>query len=120
MMVHAVDLRWNRDFARPLAVLASVLAAACGAVPEGDLIGGLDSYRTRQDDTLIALARDFGVGYTELVAANPGIDPWLPGEGTELTVPHAHILPSAPREGVVINLAEQRLDQYRESLERAA
>ncbi len=94
-------------------MLAPLLMAACGTAPfEGDLVGSLDSYRTREDDTLVALAREFGVGYTELVAANPGVDPWLPGNGTRLTVPQAHILPSAPREGIVINLAEQRLYYY--------
>lgn len=96
-----------------LVLLAPLLASACGTASHtDDLIGDLNSYRTSADDTLIALARDFGVGYTELVAANPGIDPWLPGDGTQLIVPHAHLLPSAPREGIVINLAEQRLYFY--------
>ena len=39
----------------------------------------------------------------------PGIDPWLPGEGTEIELPTQYVLPRAPREGVVINLAEYRL-----------
>ncbi len=111
MVARAVLSRWIPK----LAVLAPLLLGACGTGShEGDLVGSLDAYRTSEEDTLIALARDFGVGYTELVAANPGVDPWLPGDGTRLTVPQAHILPSAPREGLVINLAEQRLYYYGE------
>lgn len=113
MIWRAVHSRWNLKLARRLVLLAPLLAGACGTAPaEGDLIGGLASHRTRSEDTLITLARAYGVGYTELVAANPGVDPWLPGDGTELIVPDAHLLPSAPREGIVINLAEQRLYFY--------
>ena len=36
---------------------------------------------TREEDTFSDLAREYGLGYDELVAANPEIDPWLPGEG---------------------------------------
>jgi len=36
--------------------------------------------------------------------ANPGVDPWLPGAGTRLAVPQARLLPSEPREGIVVNL----------------
>ncbi len=103
------------DWIPRLVVLTPLALGACGTAPfEGDLVGSLDRYDTRHEDTLIGLARDFGVGYTELVAANPEVDPWLPGDGTRLTVPHAHILPSASREGIVINLAEQRLYYYPE------
>ena len=55
------------------------------------------------------MARRFNVGYEELVRANPGVDPWLPGEGREIVLPTLHLLPNAPREGVVINLAAMRL-----------
>ena len=34
---------------------------------------------TGPDDTFSDLARTYGLGYDELIAANPGIDPWLPG-----------------------------------------
>jgi len=81
---------------------------------DGSFIGRMESYRTRYEDTLHEIARRFDLGYVELVAANPGIDPWLPGEGTELILPTAHLLPDAPREGIVINLAEMRLYYFEE------
>ena len=44
---------------------------------------------TRREDTLLDIARDHDLGYREMIAANPGVDPWLPGEGTEVVVPSA-------------------------------
>ena len=44
--------------------------------------------------------------------SNPGVDPWLPGAGTEVILPTRFILPPGPREGIVINLAEYRLYYY--------
>ena len=78
--------------------------------PSGsDLIGELRVTRAGHDDTFTDLARRFNVGYEELVRANPGIDPWLPAEGQEIVLPTQHLLPNAPREGIVINLAAMRL-----------
>ncbi|MCY1418286.1 L,D-transpeptidase catalytic domain [compost metagenome] len=47
-----------------------------------------------------------------MVAANPGVDAWLPGAGTEIVLPTRFILPPGPREGIVINLAEYRMYYY--------
>jgi L,D-transpeptidase ErfK/SrfK len=51
-------------------------------------------------------------GYEEVIAANPGIDPWLPGAGTEVLLPTKFVLPDTPREGIVVNLPEHRLYYY--------
>lgn len=75
----------------------------------GDVIGELQVTRAAREDTFVDLARRFNVGYEELVRANPGVDPWLPGEGREIVLPTRHILPDGPREGIVINLAAMRL-----------
>jgi L,D-transpeptidase ErfK/SrfK len=96
------------------ALTAGMAAPALAArAPEGargnDLIGRIQRYRARHEDTLLDLARQYNLGYTELVAANPGIDPWMPGAGVELLMPTRHILPQAPRKGLILNLADQRL-----------
>lgn len=75
----------------------------------GDLLGVLQVTRAQYEDTFVDLARRFNVGFEELVRANPGVDPWLPGEGREVVLPTQYLLPNAPREGVVINLAAMRL-----------
>lgn len=55
----------------------------------------------RPEDTLADLARTYGLGYDELIAANPGVDPWLPGATTPVLLPTQYVLPDVPREGVV-------------------
>ncbi|ENY73161.1 L,D-transpeptidase family protein [Aeromonas diversa] len=61
---------------------------------------------------LEAVAAQFQLGLTNLIEANPGVDPFLPKAGTNLTIPHQLILPDAPRDGIVINVAEMRLYYY--------
>jgi len=67
---------------------------------------------SREEDTLADLARRFNVGYTEILRANPGVDPWLPGEGTQIVLPTEFVLPDAAREGLVLNLAAMRIYYY--------
>ncbi len=70
------------------------------------------TYRTAYEDTFVHLARDYDLGFVELRAANPKVDPWLPGKNTKLILPMRHILPDAERDGIVINLPEMRLYAY--------
>ena len=67
------------------------------------------SYRASYEDTLLEVARRFSLGYVELIAANPGTDPWVPGAGTDVVLPTVHLVPKAEHEGIVINLADMRL-----------
>jgi L,D-transpeptidase ErfK/SrfK len=76
---------------------------------EQDIVGVLQVTKATKEDTLTDIARRFNVGYEEIVRANPGVDPWVPGEGREVVIPSRFILPNAPREGVVINIAAMRL-----------
>ena len=66
------------------------------------------------EDTLIHLARYNGLGFVELRAANPTLDAWIPGAGAKIILPKQHILPDAPRNGLVINLAEMRVYYFKE------
>ena len=60
-------------------------------------------------DTLSDLAREYGLGYDEILAANPDINPWLPGENTPILLPTQYVLPAVAREGVILNIAAKRL-----------
>ncbi|MEA9391101.1 L,D-transpeptidase family protein [Acerihabitans sp. TG2] len=62
--------------------------------------------------SLEAIAATYKIGLLGMLEANPGTDPYLPHPGTVLTVPTQMLLPDAPREGIVINLAELRLYYY--------
>jgi L,D-transpeptidase ErfK/SrfK len=73
------------------------------------LIGEVKRVRTRYEDTLIQLARAHSLGYEELLRVNKGVDPWLPGAGTEILIPGQRLLPAGAREGIVVNLPEHRM-----------
>lgn len=75
----------------------------------GGLFGDVKRIRTRYEDTLIQLARQHSLGYEELLRVNKGVDPWLPGAGTEILIPGQRLLPPGVREGIVVNLPEHRL-----------
>ena len=64
------------------------------------------------EDTFSDLARTYGLGYDDLIDANPGVDPWLPGEGTPVFLPTQYVLPDAPKQGVILNIATKRLFYY--------
>ena len=80
--------------------------------PKSDIVGYVQRTTVLKDDTLPDIARRFDVGYEEMLTANPGVDPWLPGLGREVIVPTQYILPAAPHEGVVVNVAAMRIFYY--------
>jgi L,D-transpeptidase ErfK/SrfK len=78
-----------------------------------DIVGEPTTIRVQHyDDTLNKYAEAYSMGFRELLSANPGINPWVPGEGREVLIPGEFILPPGERRGVVVNLAEQRLYYY--------
>ena len=102
----------------PAAALALMLAvwsieghAAVFELPaDGSAMIGEDTTLvTHYQDTLLDIARKYSLGYDEIIRANPGVDMWLPGEGTRIRLPGRRLLPPGPREGVVVNLPEHRL-----------
>lgn len=77
--------------------------------PDQVLIGSSQSYTIKDRETLIELARIYNLGYNEITDANRGTDPWVAAKGTEIMIPGQWLLPDAPDNGIVINLAEMRL-----------
>jgi L,D-transpeptidase ErfK/SrfK len=91
----------------------SLMAVTFDLPEEGnDLVGQSFRYTTHYEETFSDIARIYDIGYRQMVAANPEVDPWLPGDGSEIVIPQQYILPPGPREGIVINLAELRLYYY--------
>jgi len=94
--------------------VASVLAAVylfTAIAPAGadDVIGTQRIRVIGEEDTLYDIAIEENLGIVELRAANPGVDPWLPPLGARIVIPSAHLLPSGPQRGIVINLGDRRL-----------
>jgi L,D-transpeptidase ErfK/SrfK len=93
-----------------VAAAPSLVLAATYPIEANDTVVGEIRYITaKHEDTFLDIGRRHGVGYEEMVAANPGVDAWLPGEGTQVLIPSRYILPNAPREGIIVSLAEHRL-----------
>src|SRR3954466_12019498 len=76
------------------------------------IFGDTETITAFGDDTLPDLARRYSLGYEEIQRANPGVDLWLPGEGTPIVIPGQRLLPPGPHEGIVVNLPEHRLYYY--------
>ena len=98
------------------ALLPSVVLAEVYQLPPAgdDVIGAVTEIRSRADDTLLDIARRHGLGYEDIVRANPDVDTWLPGENSVVVLPTRFVLPSGPRRGVILNLAEYRMYYFPE------
>lgn len=90
----------------------SLAFAANDAKTPQATIGEQRIIRTKYEDTLPAIAEREQVGYAELLAANPGVDPLMPGAGTKLVIPTLNLLPNTSHEGLVLNVGELRLYYY--------
>jgi L,D-transpeptidase ErfK/SrfK len=115
----------SRLFTAPLLLTALLLAAAAPSAAESaedprpthrfavsddqTVVGTLQRVTARYEDTLPGIGRMFNLGYDEIARANPDLDIWLPGEGSKIVLPTQFVLPDAPRDGIVLNVAAMRL-----------
>ena len=87
--------------------------------PHQEVVGTVQVLFARYENTFEAIARAYDIGYDGLEEANPGVDAWLPGAGTPVYLPTAFVLPDAPRDGIVLNLASMRLMYFSPTKVRA-
>jgi len=73
------------------------------------LIGVEQNHKIIKGDYFQKIAEQYNVGFLALMAANPGVDPFLPELDSGIVIPSAMLLPYIKREGIVINLPELRL-----------
>jgi L,D-transpeptidase ErfK/SrfK len=97
----------------PLAVVEGATFAL--PTPGVDVVGEMGTVTVAEGETLLDIARAHDLGYNEISAANPGLDPWLPAPGSTVFLPTRYVLPAAPRRGIIVNLAEMRLYYYPET-----
>ncbi len=72
-------------------------------------MGKPQTYIVEEEDTFLDIARHFKLGYVELRAVNPDVDPWAPVPGEVLAIPTFRLLPRARQEGIVVNLGNMRM-----------
>ncbi len=93
-----------------LSLSTSVLAETFDLPSEHfDVIGSMRTVQSTYEDTLLDIARRANIGQNQMERVNPGVDRWMPGEGTLITIPSHFVLPRAQRKGVVLNLPEMRM-----------
>lgn len=116
MMTSSRFTRWLTLLALAAAVAVALPAGAntWPLPPPGSNVVGENRFHVVENDggSLEAIAKKYNVGFLALLQANPGVDPYVPRAGSVLTIPLQTILPDAPRQGIVINLAELRLYYY--------
>lgn len=74
-----------------------------------NIVGQIRVVTADSRNTLLDIARHYGLGYEEITVANPGVSIWLPGEATRIVVPTVFILPPQPWQGLVVNIPQRRL-----------
>ena len=93
-----------------LFVISSVYAEVFRFEEHDTVIGSIKKHTTKNDESLIEIARKYDLGYNEIADSNPELDPFIPGEGVTVIIPTSWILPGVTsHKGVVINLSEMRL-----------
>lgn len=80
--------------------------------PSDGVIGTAFYVKSASESTLLDIARVNGFGHDDMRHANPNVDIWVPKDGDNVLIPNRFVLPDAPREGIVLNLAEKRLYYY--------
>ena len=76
------------------------------------VVGGFRSHTVAPKETLLDIARDFGLGFNEIRLLYPEMDCWIPPPGRRLNIPTQWVLPPTQHHGLVINLPELRLYHF--------
>lgn len=75
-----------------------------------DKLIGVPRYHVIQkEDTLLDIARRYGLGFNEIDDLYPEWDPWLPPPGNTMEIPSQWILPNVLKGAIIVNIAELRL-----------
>ncbi len=98
-----------------MAVISSLFGSTVSAethiyTSDSKIIGSVITYKTKNNESLIEIARKFDLGYSEITEANRNLDPFVPGDNATVKIPMAWILPDIRSyDGIIINLSEMRL-----------
>ncbi len=113
-------LFWMFCFATSLLICQSVWGGAAyryelsavNGQHVGGVIGDIKTHQTGNGETLLDIARAYGLGFNELKMPHPDIDPWIVPAGRDLKIPLCWVIPPTRFEAIVINLPEMRLYHF--------
>ena len=97
-----------------LAILNQAQAITYEVNPDTKIVGDDTTYTIERSGTttLEYVASHYQLGLSNLIEANPGVDPIVPINGTSLIIPRQLILPATKHEGIIVNSPEMRLYYY--------
>ncbi len=76
------------------------------------VIGRMIVHTVQPGETLLDIARTYGLGFSELKAFHPDKDPWLLEEGSRIQIPALWIVPPTKHRAIVVNVPEMRLYRF--------
>lgn len=103
-----------------LSISISTMALTFELPKNGNVVGHVQYATVSPGWDLSTIGRRYDIGGLEMYEANPGVDYLRPPVGKRLLIPSKFILPDAPKEGIVINLAELRLYYYHKDGKRVS
>jgi L,D-transpeptidase ErfK/SrfK len=81
------------------------------------VVGFIQYHTIRNNETLLDIARSYGLGFNEIELLHPEIDPWIPKAGETISIPTQWVLPPTKYEEIVINIPEMRLYRFSKEFE---
>ena len=99
-----------------IVILFDVVSCRRAAADPTRIVGLTGIHFVEREDTLLDIARAHGLGILELMAANPGVDPWIPDEGRRILLPLWRILPDAPERGMIAAHGEDSVRDHDDAL----
>jgi L,D-transpeptidase ErfK/SrfK len=79
---------------------------------DNTVVGSLRNHTVQPKETLLDIARKFGLGFNEVEILYSDMDYWVPAPGRRLVMPTQWVLPATRHYGLVINLPELRLYHF--------
>ena len=76
------------------------------------VIGRVREHTVKAGETLLDIARQYGLAISALQSVYPDMDPWLLEEGSKLEVPTLWIVPASKHRAIVVNVPETRLYRF--------
>ena len=119
----ADKVKWlSRGVTAGVAALALSVCAVASAVTypidEHTVVVGADTtYQVERGGTTTReyVSAQYQLGLSNMIEANPGVDPIVPMAGTNLIIPRRLLLPDTPRKGIIVNSPEMRLYYYHDN-----
>ena len=98
-----------------LMIISSQAFATAYPAPDSNnsVIGSMQTGYVKSGDEAAVIAKAYDIGFNEIQNANPETNMNRRfAYGKKVVIPTEHILPNAPRKGIVINLPEMRMYYY--------